>query len=214
MTNKNHRSQSVIRTFKHYTSSLENAINILKSGYFKTDNTIGEMNDLSEKQLIEKMNINKNIYCFCFSLRKQESIPMWKMYSKSNGCLLYFKINKRTNFSDFFIDYKNENKFNKHGKIHYKRIKDFNKLLIKPELIDDNDAFLIKRSDFDFENEYRFVSIKNQLNIAFSKCETIRIIYLNKPNNKQQKEIENISKKIGVNIEVIESSMLQICSDI
>jgi len=160
----------MIRTFKHYTSA-EAIIKILESSTFSTEHCLSKANDLLERVLLERISI-EGIYGFCFSLRRGESIPMWKIYA-NGGCLLRITLKKSATLEDLI---KNSRDIIKHGRIDYKNKNDFSSLVKNTNRIKENEKYLIKRSDFDFESEYRIVTKTNKLELDFTKC-TIEIFY-------------------------------------
>ncbi len=158
------------RTFRHYTNA-EAIIKILESGTLTTQHCLYKANDLLERVLLKRID-SEGIYGFCFSSRNGESIPMWKIYA-NGGCLLRITLKKPATWEDLI---KNSQDIIKHGSIYYKTRKEFNSLVKNTNLIKENEKYLIKRSDFDFENEYRIVTKNNKLELDFTKC-TIEIFY-------------------------------------
>lgn len=89
----------------HYTN-ISSFFKIIRTKQLKF-NRIDNLNDLTEKQLLQDKENYKRVFVSCFSRSCKELIPMWKMYTdKQTGIRLRFYPKKDTKFRDLFeLDY-------------------------------------------------------------------------------------------------------------
>ena len=89
-------------TITHYTS-IPTLFKILRNQNILF-NRIDNVNDLTEKEGLVKHENYRRLFVSCFSIRKSESIPMWRMYTKKDtGIMLQFKFRQGYQAEEFFV---------------------------------------------------------------------------------------------------------------
>ena len=200
----------------HYTS-LNNALNILKSGKFKFS-ALKDTDDIQES-ILERYYPKLSCFKSCsFAKIKKESIPMWKIYGRvdnNDGVMIKFFFNSNSLYDDLFKDEEV-----KCSEIKYVKSNLYNRYVAGLGKGTENfeDGFA-KSSCWNFEKEFRygiyFSEAECFLKINFNALKKIQVILfptINSKTNQIKKKMlkkEELPEGLYDKIEFHKSSLLK-----